>query len=111
MNIYKANGQSAGSVVQMLEAWYNAHRSTDDSRSRFYCGIAEDPEKRISDHEREDHGGREIELAVAYECDSMEIAGEVEALMKQKQFEIGKPRHEANGAIEDTKYVYLYRMP
>jgi len=41
----------------------------------------------------------------------MEIAGEVEALMKQKQFEIGKPRHEANGAIEDTKYVYLYRMP
>lgn len=111
MNIYKANGQSAGGVVQMLEAWYESNRLTDDSKSRFYCGIASDPDERISDHEREDHDGREIQLAVAYECDSMEIAGEVEAMMKQKQFEIGEPRHEANGATKTTKYVYLYRMP
>lgn len=82
---------NAVNIADTLESLYNVHRSTNEAKR--------------------DHGGREIELAVAYECDSMEIAGEVEALMKQKQFEIGKPRHEANGAIEDTKYVYLYRMP
>ena len=111
MNIYKANGHSADSVAGMLEAWYNAHRSTDDSKDRFYCGMARDPEERISDHEREDHAGRDIQLAVAYECDSMEIAGEVETLMRQRQFDIGMTCREANGAAEDSKYVYLYRKP
>lgn len=111
MYIYQANGLSAGSVSDMLEAWYNAHRLTDDSKSRFYCGIARDPEERISDHEREDHDGKVIQLAVAYECDNMEIAGEVETLMRQKQFDIGGACREANGAAEDSKYVYLYRKP
>ena len=111
MNIYKANGHSADSIAQMLEAWYDANRLTDDSKSHFYCGIARDPEERISDHEREDHDGKEIELAIAYECDSKEIAGEVESLMRNRQFDIGGTRREANGAVEETKYVYLYRKP
>lgn len=82
---------NAGSFADTLEAWYNAHRSTDDVKR--------------------DHAGREIQLAVAYECDSMEIAGEVETLMRQRRFDIGRTRCEANGAVEETKYVYLYRKP
>lgn len=81
MIIVEANGMNARCISDQLFMWYNMNRQINDSRDDFYCGIAQNPEERISDHEREDHDGREITIAVAYKCDSMEIAAEVESIM------------------------------
>ena len=112
MEIHEANGLSAGTIVQILLAWYETNRETDDARNRFYCGIAENPDERITDHEREDHNGQRIKKSVAYKCDSIDIAAAVESNMHNiHKFDIGKPRHDANGATPNSVFVYLYRKP
>lgn len=112
MEIYDANGFTAGSVEQILLAWYETNRETDDAHDNFYCGIAENPEERIADHEREDHNGQQIEKSVAYKCDNMGIAADVESHMHDiYNFDYGDPPHDANGATEESVFVYLYRKP
>lgn len=112
MEIYDAHNMSAGSIESILLGWYNSNRVADDARNDFYCGIAENPEERIAVHEREDHNGQTIEKSVAYKCDSMEIAASIESDMHNiHNFDIGRPRHVANGATERSVYVYLYRKP
>ncbi len=112
MEIRDANGLTAGCIEGILLAWYDTNRETDDSRDRFYCGVAENPEERIKDHGRENHNGQSIERSVAYKCDCMDIAATVESHMHDFYgFDYGKPPHKANGATEKSVYVYLYRKP
>lgn len=112
MDIFNGRSLTARAIAYILFAWYRSHRQVDDSHNAFYCGIAENPEDRISDHETQDHGGREITISVAYECDSMEIAAEVEEIMHRIYgFDWGKTEQVANGATEKSKFVYLYRKP
>lgn len=112
MEIYDAKGLTAGSIEEMLLLWYDHNRETDDARDRFYCGIAKDPEKRLTDHESKDHNGQKIEKSVAYKCDRMDIASTVESHMHNVyKFDYGEPPHEANGATEESVFVYLYRKP
>ena len=112
MKIFNGKSLTAKVIAEILLAWYDAHRQVDDSHNDFYCGIAEDPEDRISEHETKDHGGREITISVAYECDSMEVAAEVEEIMHRTNgFDWGKTEQVANGATERSRFVYLYRKP
>lgn len=112
MEIYNGKSFTAKAIVDILLAWYDAHRQVNDSHNAFYCGIAENPEERISDHETQDHGDCDITISVAYECDSMEVAAEVEEIMHRiYSFDWGETEQVANGATERSKYVYLYKKP
>lgn len=111
MTIRNGKDMDAKTIARMMRIWYLSKMKIGDRKSRFYCGITNDPQTRMSTHEREDHEGREIEKVVVYECDSVNIAIEVETKMSQQGFDIGDPCHDGNGAVEDSKYVYLYRKP
>lgn len=112
MVIFDAHNMNAKSIESILHVWYETNRETDDAKNDFYCGIAEDPEARITDHERDDHNGQSITKSVAYKCDSMEIAASVESDMHNiHRFDYGDPIYDANGATERSVYVYLYRKP
>ncbi len=102
---------SATSIVAFLKAWYEANRTASDKKPDFYCGITKDPDTRKTQHESQDHGDKIIEKIVAIECKDVETAINVETNMGQQGFDIGDPRHEGNGAVDDSKYVYLYRKP
>lgn len=113
MSMTRRNGKNidAKTIAELMCVWYANNRDTDDNRKKFYCGITNDPETRKDTHKREDHGGREIEKMLVYECDNVDIATETESIMGEKGFDIGNPRYPGNGAADDSKYVYLYRKP
>ncbi len=111
MIIRNGKDKSAKELVRLFRVWYLTNCKQGDKRSGFYCGITNDPETRKTTHEREDHGGKEIEMIVVYECDSVNIATEAENLMDAEGFDIGRPPHPGNGAVADSRFVYLYRKP
>jgi len=102
---------SVDSIVDTLIDWYNAKKNFFDEESDFYCGITNDPDERKTQHESQDHGGRIITKMLAVKCKDKDTAAEVETKMDGEDFDIGNPPHEANGAKEDSKWVYLYKKP
>lgn len=87
-------------------------KQEDDETSDFYCGITNDIVKRKEDHERVDYGGKAIDMVVTLQCKNKKTAVDVEWIMhKRFGFSIGDTETYANGAAEDSDFVYIYRIP
>lgn len=98
-------------IVNMLKKWYSEKKYFFDEEFDFYCGITNDPDERKIQHESQDHGGNNITIMIAVKCKDKDIASTVENKMEEEGFDIGNPPHEANGAEENSKWVYLYKKP
>lgn len=83
-----------------------------EKASDFYCGITNDVVARKSAHESDDYRGKTIEYMIAFKCDSMKTAAEVEQFLNTIwSVSRGKTNTFANGAAPDSDYVYFYRIP
>ena len=68
--------------------------------------------KRKEDHERDDHNGKAIDFVLTLQCKDMKAAADVEMIMRFRfGFCIGETETYANGAADDSDFVYLYRIP
>ena len=77
----------------------------NDNRKNYYCGIANDCQRRFSEHECEDW---EIEEVIAIvDCGTENKAKRVETLMYDNGFDTGKLP--GNGGKKDTVFVYLVK--
>lgn len=104
VKIIDCQNLSAEEIVQILEMnWQSKCKTTN--RSAYYCGIAQDPNKRLQDHERDDWSVKEI-IAVA-DCGTQENAAAVEGLMSSKGFDVGDTDKPGNGGGKHSTFVYL----
>ena len=103
--------QSSNNIVDHFKTLYIAYQNPGDEHSSFYCGITNDMVIRKQKHESEDYSGKEIETVFRIKCKSREMAAEVEKLMSEDGFDTGNTDTEANGAVPDTDFVYMYRKP
>lgn len=110
--VVSMKGRTADEIVFYLHQWFICNSITSEQiPNLYYCGITNDVDSRIATHKCEDHNGKDIKTLVAIECDSQEIAAEVEDRMGNLGFDIGNPPHKGNGAASDSRFVYLYKKP
>lgn len=97
----------AKNVQELLYQQWLGLCAQDTTPSHYYCGITNDPDVRKKDHEAK--LGKTIDYLCVCQCDSAEIAGEVEELMAKKGFDIGDVDFGGNGGTDDSVYVYLFK--
>ena len=103
---------SADAIVSYLHKWYlMTFQTGDPTPQRFYCGITNDIDARMSAHKTQDCNEQEIEHKIAIECSSESVAEDVEDNMGKLNFDIGNPKYKGNGAAPDSNIVYLYKKP
>ena len=103
---------TADDIARALYHVYENIKQDGDKTSDFYCGITNDIVKRKEDHERDDHNGKAIDFVLTLQCKDMKAAADVEMIMRFRYgFCIGETETYANGAAEDSDFVYLYRIP
>lgn len=68
-------------------------------RGDYYCGITNDLDRRESEHNAEFLG--------YVECDSKDTAIEVETILGDNGYDIGKKA--GNGAKDNSIFVYIYK--
>ena len=103
---------TADGIARALYHVYEKIKQDGDKASDFYCGITNDIVKRKEDHERDDYNAKAIDAVFTLQCKDMKTAADVELIMnKQFGFSIGETETYANGAAEDSDFVYLYRIP
>ena len=67
--------------------------------------------KRKEDHERDDYSGKVIDVVFTLQCKEMKTAADVEMIMRFRfGFCIGETETYANGAADDSDFVYIYRI-
>lgn len=98
---------TARAIAELLHAQWLIHHTASDTKSQYYCGITDNPERRKAKHEKE--LGKSINYLCICKCATADIAGEVEGMMKDKGFDIGYDPYGGNGKTEDSVYVYLYK--
>lgn len=108
--IYKTTA-TKDSIKRELIEWFRNNKAASETRSNYYCGITKDPDDRKTQHESKDHDGKEIKKMIAVKCKDLQTSGDVEEKMGEEKFDIGNPSHLANGAEEDSVWVYLYKKP
>lgn len=109
---YDFKEYTADEIARALCYVFDKIKRKDDETSDFYCGITNDIVKRKEDHERDDYGGTAIDMVVTLQCKNMKTAADVEWIMhKRFGFSIGDTETYANGAAEDSDFVYIYRIP
>ena len=69
------------------------------SRGDYYCGITNDLDRRAGEHKAEFMGH--------VECDSKDTAIDVETLLGDQGYDIGKKS--GNGAKDNSIFVYIYK--
>lgn len=110
--VVSMKGRIADEIVFYLRQWFICNAiASEQIPNLYYCGITNDVDSRIASHKNEDYNGKEIKTLIAIECDSQEIAAEVEDRMGSMGFDIGNPPHKGNGAASDSRFVYLYKKP
>ena len=67
----------------------------------IYCGMTNDLDETLARHKIKSY------LCVI-DCGSKDKAATVESKMDDLGYDIGNPPHDANGAREGSKYVYLF---
>lgn len=70
------------------------------NRGDYYCGITNNLDRRAGEHKTEFLGH--------VECDSKDTAIEVEILLGENGYDIGKKA--GNGAKDNSVFVYIYKM-
>lgn len=103
---------TADEIARALYHVYEKIKQDGDKASDFYCGITNDIVKRKEDHERDDYNAKAIDAVFTLQCKDMKTAADVELIMnKQFGFSIGETETYANGAADDSDFVYIYRIP
>ena len=103
---------TADGIARALYHVYENIKQDGDNTSDFYCGITNDIVKRKEDHERDDYNGKAIDFVLTLQCKDMKTAADVEMIMRFRfGFCIGETETYANGAAEDSDFVYIYRIP
>ena len=79
-----------------------------DNKNAFYCGITNDIDIRMQQHRDNDFNivGNQVG---AWLCRYAECAKEVERLMGEFGYDIGKGEKAGNGANDDSRYVYILK--
>lgn len=79
-----------------------------DNKNAFYCGITNDIDIRMQQHRDNDFNivGNQVG---AWLCRNAECATEVEKLMGEFGYDIGKGEKAGNGANDDSRYVYILK--
>ena len=109
---YDFKKYTADEIARALCYVFDNIKQEYDKTSDFYCGITNDIVKRKEDHERDDYGGKSIDIVVTLQCKNMKTAADVEWVMHHRYgFFIGVTDTYANGAAEDSDFVYIYRIP
>ena len=103
---------TADEIARALYYVFNNIKQDGDNASDFYCGITNDIVKRKEDHERDDYNGKAIDFVLTLQCKDMKTAADVELIMHTRfGFCIGETETYANGAADDSDFVYIYRIP
>ena len=103
---------TADEIASALRYVFDNIKQDGDNASDFYCGITNDIVKRKEDHERDDYNGKAIDFVLTLQCKDMKIAADVEMIMRFRfGFCIGETEAYANGAADDSDFVYIYRIP
>lgn len=109
---YDLKKYTADEIARALCYVFDNIKQEYDKTSDFYCGITNDIVKRKEDHERDDYGDTAIDMVVTLQCKNMKTAADVERIMHHRYgFFIGGTDTYANGAAEDSDFVYIYRIP
>ena len=112
MDTINMKAANADAIVSYLHQWFLMTFPTGDPNpQRFYCGITNDIDARMSAHKTQDCNGKDIEHKIAIECSSESVAEDVEDRMGKMNFDIGNPKYKGNGAAPDSNIVYLYKKP
>lgn len=79
-----------------------------DNKNAFYCGITNDIDIRMQQHRENDFNivGNQVG---AWLCRDAECAKEVERLIGEFGYDIGKGEKAGNGANDDSCYVYILK--
>lgn len=79
-----------------------------DNKNAFYCGITNDIDIRMQQHRDNDFNivGNQVGVWL---CRYAECATEVERLMGEFGYDIGKGEKAGNGANDDSRYVYILK--
>lgn len=103
---------TADEIVSALRYAFDNIKQDGDNASDFYCGITNDIVKRKEDHERDDYNGKAIDVVFTLQCKDVKTAADVELIMHTRyEFCIGETETYANGAADDSDFVYIYRIP
>lgn len=103
---------TADEIVSALRYVFDNIKQDGDNASDFYCGITNDIVKRKEDHERDDYNAKAIDAVFTLQCKDVKTAADVELIMHTRyRFCIGETETYANGAADDSDFVYIYRIP
>ena len=103
---------TADEIARALYYVFDYIKQDGDNTSDFYCGITNDIVKRKEDHERDDYNGKAIDAVFTLQCKDLKTAADVEMIMRFRfGFCIGETETYANGAADDSDFVYIYRIP
>ncbi len=86
-------------TVEWFNSIFDINKDATNERSKFYCGITDDVERRQEEH----HVAKFLGVT---RCDTFDTAKEVEKQMKLAGYDTGKQLGDGN---ENSIYVYLYR--
>lgn len=86
-------------AITWFNMLYEQNRvSVDTSKKTFYCGITNDIQRRENEHN--------AEFLQYVKCENKDEATELERLLGEEGFDIG--RNYGNGASDDSIYTYIY---
>lgn len=101
--VFDESGNSPNSIINHLSV-YGSMLLLNKRISKFsdiYCGITNSLDATLTRHKIQKY------LCVI-DCGSMEKAAYIETVMGDLGYDIGNPPHDANGAANDSRYVYLF---
>lgn len=94
------------SIVTKINRHIKEHSWANTPLSRWYVGISNNPNRRMSEHQQE--YGMDIRNYVVYYAYTKKIASQVEDYFSKKGTSNATgPR----GATEDSRWVYVYKIP
>lgn len=101
--LFNESGNSPNSIINHLNV-YGYLLYYDGKIKKFqdiYCGMTNDLEATLARHKIKSY-------LCAVDCGTKEKASIVETRMGDLGYDIGNPPHDANGATENSKYVYIF---
>ena len=103
-------GKSADEIADYMDSLglseVLSSRNSNPNRSNLYCGITNDIERRMTEHNDNDFQIEDNRI-FACKCENSKIAKEVERLMCNKNYDTGK--NPKSGGCDDSVYVYLLK--
>lgn len=86
------------SVANYIEERLNIAGNGTLGRKNYYCGITDNPDRRLEEHEIE-------KFDCCVKCSSYAVSSEAEKILSSRGFDCGKKQGMGN---KDSVYVYAY---